>query len=137
MIQLRFNSLAGTDPTILGPAPYFRVEGPTLQQGPDRAVVARYFDFHWEFGARFVSSYEYIDPVLLHFEDQHGALSRVYGPFQQVRFPDGSCYADGRLFAELVTEHGIHDSPSGKARSHWLHRAQMTRWSALVISPVG
>lgn len=137
MIQLRFNSLAGTDPTILGPAPYFRIEGPLLQQGPDRDVVARYFDFHWEFGTRFVSSYECIDPVRLHFEGPGGALSDVHGPFQQVRFPDGSCYADGRLFAELVTEPGIGNGPPGKARSYWLHRAQLTRWTALVISPAG
>lgn len=135
MIQLRFNSLAGTDLMTLGPAPYFRIEGPLLQQGPDNAVVARYFDYHWEIDNRFVSSYECADSVLLHFEGSGGAVSAVHGPFQHVRFPNGSCYADGRLFAELVSEHGTGNSPPDKGRGHWLHRAQLMRWPALVISP--
>jgi hypothetical protein len=122
MIQLRFNSLAGTDPATLGPAPFFRVEGPLLQQGGDQSVVGRYFDHHWEIGNRYVSSYECVAAALLHFEDASGEASRSYGPFQQVRFPNGSCYADRLLFAELVEE-------------RWLHRADLTRWSALVITP--
>ncbi|HEY6924674.1 MAG TPA: hypothetical protein VI653_14470 [Steroidobacteraceae bacterium] len=133
MIQMRFNSLAGTDPAILGPAPFFRIEGSTLQQGPDRSVVGRYFDHHWEIGDRFVSSYECVDSVLLHFEGPGGALSRIYGPFQQLRFPNGSCYADKSLFAELVDHH---KSAGGApdARSQWLHRADLTRWPVLVVS---
>ncbi len=137
MIQLRFNSLAGTDPTTLGPAPFFRVEGSSLCQGPDRAVIARYFDYHWEIGNRFVSSYECTDPVVLHFEGSDGAVSDVYGPFQQVRFPNGSCYADRRLFAELVGEHGGGHGVPVKGGSQWLHRAMLTRWPTLVISPAG
>jgi hypothetical protein len=134
MIQLRFNSLAGTDPTTLGPAPFFRVEGPLLQQGADHCVVGRYYDHHWEIGNRFVSSYESVDAVLLHFEDASGEPSRRFGPFQQVRFPNGSCYADRTLFAELVEERNAGGAPVTGAR--WLHRADLTRWSALVICPV-
>jgi hypothetical protein len=134
MIQLRFNSLAGTDPTTLGPAPYFRVEGPLLQRGPDRDVVARYHDYHWEIGNRFVSSYESVDPVLVHFEGADGVISEIYGPFQQVRFPNGSCYADRTLFAELLSEHGGGSAPASR-QSQWLRRADLTRWRALVVSP--
>jgi len=134
MIQLRFNSLAGTDPAILGPAPFFRIEGATLQQGPDRSVVGRYFDHHWEIGNRFVSSYECVDAVLLHFEGHGGESSRSYGPFQQLRFPNGSCYADRTLFAELVADRKSGDGASADARSQWLHRADLTRWPVLVVT---
>ena len=134
MIQLRFNSLAGTDPAILGPAPFFRIEGSTLQQGPDRSVVGRYFDHHWEIGNRFVSSYECVDAVLLHFEGAGGELSRIYGPFQQLRFPNGSCYADQALFAELVDHHKGAGGAPADGRSQWLHRADLTRWPVLVVS---
>ena len=136
MIQLRFNSLAGTDPTTIGPAPFFRVEGSLLQQGPERVVVARYFDYHWEIGNRFVSSYESVAPVLLHFEGVAGTRSDTFGPFQQVRFPNGSCYADRTLFAELVCDHGGGSSPPIGARGEWLYRADMTRWRALIVSAV-
>jgi hypothetical protein len=138
MIRLRFNSLAGTDPAVLGPAPFFRIEGPLLQQGADHAVVGRYFDHHWELGDRYVSSYECMEPVCLHFAGPGGAISDSFGPFQQVRFPNGSCYADRALFAEFVEEQG---SPMQGAmqsqipRGHWLHRGSLARWPALVISP--
>lgn len=134
MIQLRFNSLAGTDPAILGPAPFFRIEGTMLQQGPDRSVVGRYFDHHWEFGDRFVSSYECVDAVLLHFEGHGGESSRIYGPFQQLRFPNGSCYADRSLFAELVDERRSTGRVPADAGPQWLHRADLTRWPVLVVS---
>lgn len=134
MIQLRFNSLAGTDPAILGPAPFFRIDGPTLQQGPDRNVVGRYFDHHWEFGDRFVSSYECVDAVLLHFEGPGGESSRIYGPFQQLRFPNGSCYADRSLFAELVEDRKSAGGAAPDSPPQWLHRADLTRWPVLVVS---
>lgn len=131
MIQLRFNSLAGTDPAILGPAPYFRMDGPLLTQGPDRNVVGRYRDHHWEIGGRFVSSYECVDAVLLSFEGPGGTSSESFGPFQQVRFPNGSCYADKTLFAELVEERG------GTNSQQWLYRSGLTRWPVLLLSPAG
>ena len=128
MIRLRFNSLAGTEPATLGPAPFFRIDGSLLQQGPDHAVVGRYFDHHWEIDNRFVSSYDCVDAVRLHFVAANGETSETHGPFQHLRFPNGSCYADRSLFGELVHEH------SNKA-SHWVHRASLGRWQALVISP--
>jgi hypothetical protein len=134
MIQLRFNSLSGTEPAILGPAPFFRVEGTMLQQGPDRSVVGRYFDHHWEIGNRFVSSYESVDAVLLHFEGPGGESSRIYGPFQQLRFPNGSCYADRSLFAELVEDGKSGGGAPAETRPQWLHRADLTRWPVLVVS---
>ena len=134
MIRLRFNSLAGTDPAVLGPAPFFRIEGSLLQQGVDHTVVGRYFDHHWELGDRFVSSYECMEPVCLHFAGPQGAASGTYGPFQQVRFPNGSCYADRTLFAEFVEEHVAGAGPPSP-RGHWMHRGSLARWPVLVISP--
>ena len=136
MIQLRFNSLAGTDPAVLGPAPYFRIAGPLLQQGPERSVVARYADHHWEIGSRFVSSYESVEAVVLHFEGPGGESSGLFGPFQQVRFPNGSCYTDHNLFAELVEERGGPIRAAAEPHAQWLHRADLKRWPVLIVSPV-
>lgn len=135
MIQLRFNSLAGTDPGIVGPAPFFRIEGPLLQRGEDRTLVGRYSDHYWEIDNRFISSYESVESVLLQFEAANGEKSETYGPFQQVRFPNGSCYADRALFAELVDGKGTGSGRAANAGSQWLHRADLTRWHALIIRP--
>ena len=124
MIQLYFNSMAGTDAATLGPAPFFRIDGPLLQQGPGHDVIGRYCDHHWEMGGRYVSSYECVAAVRLHFEGRDGEISKSYGPFQQLRFPNGSCYADRALFAEFVEERAI-----------WVHRAELAKWPVIVISP--
>lgn len=124
MIRLRFNSLAGTDPGIVGPALYFRIEGPVLQQGPDHTVVGRYADHHWELDGRFVSSFECAEPVRVRFATREGGVSDHYGPFEQVRFPNGSCYADRMLLAELLED------------GQWIHRASGTRWPAMLLTPL-
>jgi hypothetical protein len=123
MIRLRFNSLAGTDPAMLGPVPYFRIEGTLLQEGPDHTTVGRYSDHHWELAGRFVSSFECAESVQVRFAGSTGELSETYGPFQQVRFPNGSCYADRTLLAELLDD------------GHWMHRATQKRWPALLLMP--
>ncbi len=138
MIRLRFNSLSGTDPAILGPAPLFRIEGPLLQQGADHIVVGRYFDHHWELGGRFVSSYECIEPARLQFLGVDGRSSETFGPFQQVRFPNGSCYADRTLFAEYVDAPGAAGQRAEDLlgrHGQWVHRATLTRWPVLVMLP--
>ena len=134
MIQLRFNSLAGTDPGILGPAPFFRIEGPLLQQGPDNRVVGRYFDHHWEIGGRFVSSFECVAPAVLQFEGAGGEVSKAHGPFQQIRFPNGSCYADRVLLAELVDDRSGSKAPHADGHGHWLQRMDLTRWPVMILS---
>jgi hypothetical protein len=136
MIRLCFNSLAGTDPEIIGPARFFTIDGPLLQQGPDHTVVGRYFDHHWELGGRFVSSWEFLDAVCLRFVGAGGASSATYGPFQHVRFPNGFCHADRDLFAELLLDEDGAGHGSGPGAGQWLHRASLSRWPAMVFGPV-
>jgi hypothetical protein len=67
-----------------------------------------------------------------------GASSEIFGPFQQVRFPNGSCYADRTLFAEFVEAQVGAGRQAEDLRGHhgqWVHRASLTRWPILVIGP--
>ena len=139
MIRLRFNSLAGTDPAVLGPAPFFRIEGPLLQQGADHAVVGRYFDHHWELGDRYVSSYECMEPVCLHFagprrrDFRHlravptGALSKRLLLRRSDVCSRSSWRSRARRCRRTAQSQGL--------RGHWLHRGSLARWPVLVISP--
>ena len=136
MIQLRFNSLAGTDPAMLGPAPFFRIEGVTLQQGPDHSVVGRYFDHHWEIGDRFVSSYECVEPVCLHFEGAGGAIVRHLwavptGALSERLLLRRPCCCSRSSWTSLARRRAPHAS----LRGHWLHRGSLARWPVLVVSP--
>jgi hypothetical protein len=124
VIRLRFNTLQQLSPATLGPAPYFRVEGIFLRQGPENEIVAAYRQNHWEVNGQHLSSYECRDRARVHFEDGQGRISDAYGPFGKLHFPNGSCYADDRRFAELVEE-----------TEHWVRCVDGGRWPTMVISP--
>jgi hypothetical protein len=123
MIQLLLNTVTAASPLILGPAAYFKIDGLLLQQGPHDEIVGRYRDHHWEVAGRYVSSYACTGRVYVHFEDQAANLSTIFGPFAQLRFPNGCCYADQVLFAELI-----------EATEHWLHRADGASWPVILIT---
>ena len=124
MIKLSFNTLQSVGPVQHGPAPYFRVEGSSLFEGPHNRVIARYGQRYWQFENRHLSSYECRDRTQLRFENKDGQLSEVLGPFARVLFPNGSCYADDRRLAEYVED-----------AEQWLRFTDYTRWSAIVITP--
>jgi hypothetical protein len=123
MIRLSFNTLQSISTKTLGPAPYFRIERQYLRQGPYDTVVAEYHQHHWEINGARLSSYECRDRTCVYFEDHGGNVSERSGPFEKLHFPNGSCYADNRRIAEYMED-----------SQHWLRVADLTQWSALVIS---
>jgi hypothetical protein len=124
MIQLNFNTLQSMSPLKLGPAPYYRVEGASLHEGPHNRVIATYGQRYWQIEGKHVSSYECRDRSQIHFESQDGRTSEVLGPFARLLFPNGSCYADDRRLAEFVDD-----------ANQWLRSTDYTRWFAIVIAP--
>lgn len=124
MIQLRFTTLETVSSTTLGPAPYFRVEGLSLRQGPGNEIVGLYRRHRWEVNGQYPSSYECRDRTQLHFESDRGERSERFGPFSRIRFPNGSCYADEIRIAELIEED-----------ESWECVMDGTRWFAIVMTP--
>jgi hypothetical protein len=124
MIRIRAKALQAFNPITLGPAPFFRVQGTELLQGPGNDVVARYSPHHWEVDGRFYSSYECTDGAYLQFQDRQGQRSPSLGPFDRVHFPNGACYADEGQVAQLIVESAC-----------WRDWSTGARWSAILISP--
>jgi hypothetical protein len=121
---MNINTLQSVSPMILGPAPYFRLEGSTLRVGPDDRVVATYRRHHWQVEGHHASSYECRDRTRVYFANPDGEQSKLLGPFARLHFPNGSCYADDFRIAEYAEE-----------SEHWLNCEDSTPWSAIVISP--
>ena len=122
MIHIRAKPLQSARALLVGPAPFFKVHGPLLRRGPGEEVIGRYLDQHWEFAAQFLSSFECIEPATLHFEDLQGGRSEFFGPFSELHFPNGSCYADSARFAEFIAP-----------EQRWCHIARQLSWPVLVI----
>jgi hypothetical protein len=124
MIRLRWSTLQRSHNTVLGPAPFFRVDGLVLRQGPHNQIVGRYRDRMWMIDGTSASSCECTERTCIYFEDSRGTASQKFGPFSRVHFPNGSCYADKKPFAVLDEDFGS-----------WLCCANGIRWPTILIAP--
>ncbi|BBA32204.1 hypothetical protein sS8_0236 [Methylocaldum marinum] len=104
MISLIFESGAGGLPEQLGPAPWFRVGGNFIHQGPQGNIAATYRNHFWETQGRHFTRYDCNEPVRIAFENAAGEPSEWFGPFAYVSCADGVVYAEDRLFAKFKEE---------------------------------
>ena len=124
VLHIRSRPLHATSPLVLGPAPFFRLEGPVLYEGANNAVAGRYSDHHWEVSAQFVSSFECTEPTCVQFRDEVDGHSERLGPFERLHFPNGTIYADAAHFAEYLPSSG-----------EWCRCSDGEPWRIILISP--
>ncbi|WP_434130514.1 hypothetical protein [Methylocaldum sp. GT1BB] len=124
MIRLTFDSGAGGRPEQIGPAPWFRVGGNAIRQGPQGSIVAAYRNHFWETQGRHFTRYDCKEPVRISFENATGEPSEWFGPFAYVSCVDGVVYAEEQLFAKFQEETVI-----------WHCYSTDTYWPVLMLSP--
>ena len=88
----------------VGPFHAVRLDGETVRDVQNRAVIARHREHQWVIeGGDEGQRYFRLDAttrVHLHFErPAEGAVSRQYGPCERFSAIDGIAYADDRVFA--------------------------------------
>jgi hypothetical protein len=108
---------------VLGPAPWIRISGNFIRQGPEGTVVAIYRHHQWELQGRHFTRWYCKPPGVLHFEDVDGGRTEPFGPFQTFHAADGVLYSDDELFAKILEESQL-----------WHCYATENSWPAL-ISP--
>jgi len=124
MISLTFESEQLAKSTKLAPAPFFRITGNFISQGPNGAVVAKFSNHFWDMqGQNFFTQYACHERTVIHFEDAIGNASQTFGPFDQVAVADGVVYANGKLFARFTEETQL-----------WHCYSTDTYWLSLVIA---
>jgi hypothetical protein len=104
MIRLLFEGTSPGNSVVLGPAPWFRIGGNFLRQGPHAAIVGTYRQHQWELQARYFTRWDCPEPTLVHFEDVAGGRTEDYGPFTEIYAADGVVHADQKIFAKFVEE---------------------------------
>jgi hypothetical protein len=103
LVRLHFHGFGGTSVT-LGPAPWFRVSGNFIRQGPDGVVVATLRSHQWQIESRHFTRFECEDATLIHFEDMGGSPTENFGPYPAFYTADGVMYASEKLFAKFIEE---------------------------------
>jgi hypothetical protein len=125
MIRLIFESEQLGKSVTLAPAPWFRITGNFISQGPDESIVARFSHHFWEMqGQKHLTRYRCHDRTVIHFEDAIGNASETRGPFDDIAMADGVVYANGQLFARFAEETQL-----------WHCFGTDTYWLSMIIAP--
>jgi len=126
MISLSFHAPLVPKPVRVGPAPWFRITGNYVRQGPHNTIAGTYHHGTWETDGQHFTSYDVEGTALVHFEDAFGDQSPVLGPFDILRTANGVMWAKTELFAKFIAQTQL-----------WHHAKTDTYWPALVIKSVG
>lgn len=90
MLHLHFHRAASNSSLTIGPAPWFRIAGNFIRQGPHGAIVGTFRKHVWEVGSEHFPVYECFEPHKIHFEDAEGGVGPVLGPFSHLHVEDGT-----------------------------------------------
>ena len=123
MISLSFQG-AFELPVAVGPAPWFRVTGNFVRQGPHSAIAGKFHNNAWETAGQSYASYDVQGLAVVQFEDAFGGQSDIFGPFDSVRSADGLMWANSEPFAKFVNETQL-----------WQDIKNDTYWPVMVIKP--
>ena len=123
MIHLHFFRASSNDALTIGPAPWFRISGNFIRQGPHGAIVGTFRKHVWEVGSEYFPVYECTETNKIHFEDADGGVGPVLGPFYRLRVEDGTVTVE-------------QDTPTAKFMDPtqlWLCYETDTYWPVMVI----
>jgi len=125
MIHLHFRGATANTSVTLGPAPWFRVAGNFVRQGPHGAIVGTFRRHVWEVGSEHFPIYECREPHRIHFEDAAGGVGPVLGPYSRLTVEDGLMHEDDRLVAKFMDQNQL-----------WLCYETETYWPVMIIKAV-
>jgi hypothetical protein len=115
---------AGPGPTLqVGPYDAVRIDGENLRSDRDGVPFARHEAHTWLVQGRKFFRIDCEIPVRLHFEDEGGKTSEVYGPFLHFSCADGIVYGDGMIYANIDLE-----------TKRWYSHRDKRYWSDLVVT---
>jgi hypothetical protein len=101
MLNLVFAE-AGPSPTLdIGPLPEVRIDGEILRASPGGEILGRHDRHAWRVRGRKFFRVDCACMVKLHFENDGGETSEVYGPFLHFSCADGIAYGDGDICANI------------------------------------
>jgi hypothetical protein len=104
VIEIRFEGLARYQSVSVGPAPWFRLAGNHIRQGPAGDVVAQLVRHQWSVGEQFYSRLDCRGGACVRFEDAAGLPGGEFGPFATLFIVDGTMYAGDQLLGKFAEE---------------------------------
>ena len=106
----------------MGPFAEIRIDGEALRAGRGGEVLACHRRHAWLVNERRFFRLDCPSPVRLHFENEYGESSPVYGPFMHFSLADGIAYGDGEICGHLDLE-----------TTRWYDHQGQRHWPELVV----
>jgi hypothetical protein len=125
MIHLKFDGGSSGPDIVLGPAPWFRVAGNFIRQGPHGAIVGSFRNHYWELQSRRLVRYFCDERYHILFEDAVGDVGERLGPFAKLWVEDGVLHAEDFLKAKFHEQTQV-----------WHCYESDTYWPVMVIEAV-
>ena len=123
-IHLFFEGTSPSYAVTLGPAPWYRISGNFIREGPAGRIVAIFRRHMWDLADHSYTRFDCRDPALIHFEDSAGGTTEDFGPIASFFAADGVLYAEGKLFAKFIEETQL-----------WHSYVTENFWPAMIIKP--
>ena len=125
-MRLKFQLSVHEQPVSIEARKGFKIIGPLLLRCPESIVVARHVGQRWQLEDREAARIACAQRVSLRFTDTPDVTLPPLGPFDQLNFEDGYCFADQILIAELMI-----------TTERWRHCETGLRWRGMEITPSG
>jgi hypothetical protein len=106
MLQPVFGTQQGASQAI-GVFSELRFDGHALRPSASGTPVAEQRDHRWVVNGERYFRLDCEGNAMLHATDAHGALGRVFGPFEHLSSHNGTLYADRKKFATLDDASGL------------------------------
>jgi hypothetical protein len=126
VVRLKFQLSAHAQPVCIEAREGFKIIGPLLLRCPESVLVARHVGQRWQLDGQDAARIACAQRVSLRFRDSPEVALAPLGPFDQLNFEDGYCYADQILIAELMI-----------TTERWRHCETGLRWKGMEIIPSG
>jgi hypothetical protein len=124
-IRLQFTGVTRPHGVFVGPAPWFRISGGSILQGPDGDLVAETRHHQWVVRDLVFSRLDCRQPHSLGFEDASGQSVEETGQFGECAVIDGVIFAEGAVVATWVAESAL-----------WVSADSEIGWPVVVIRAV-
>ncbi len=122
-IRLRFSGVTRPHGVFVGPAPWFRLVGSSILQGPTGELVAESREHQWKVRELVFNRLDCRQPHVLRFEDSTGQCAEEIGEFGECAVIAGVIFAEGTPVANWLPASGL-----------WLSTESEIGWPAVFIA---
>jgi hypothetical protein len=123
MLHLRFHTPGQQSASSVEPGAFFRIIGAVLCRGSKNEPIATHLE-HWTVSDGQFARAEWVDPVMVYFEDNAGRASAAFGPFDTFNVAGDLAREGSRIIARF-----------DRKTQAWQPSGTQDGWVSLLITP--